>query len=261
MRLMLVAVLVFVAADTAAQTNLDQQFPQEPEPITAMPYGGYAHENVLSTKKQADEASPSLTPGAPSWIPRPILFAGPSFVGNGYQEVAESVGVGLLLNAKRLMSNAEGRYMNARKTDDNTLNNRKGHERYLQGRLFYKVRPNLYFGGGAQWSETSTTNYTKQAWRPTFGGGGDHFAADWSCRWQLLYIMPGTDRQNAVQGPEFQLWLPSPASKSHFFYRQTLGVYEFHTTVTDPADKNLTALQTGERQHAGFLDFTFGWRF
>jgi hypothetical protein len=203
MRLVLIAVLLFVAVDTSAQTGLDGQFPQQPEPITTMPYGGYAHDNSLKTKERTEEGSPSLTPGAPSWIPRPILFAGPSFVGNGYQEFAESLGGGLILNAKRLISNAEGRYMNARKTDDGTVNNRKGHERYLQGRLFYKVRPNLYFGGGAQWSETSTTNYTKQGWRPTFGGGGDHFAADWSCRWQVLYIMPGTDRQNAVQSRNF----------------------------------------------------------
>jgi len=260
--MMLVAVLLFVVVDTKAQTALDRQFPQKPEQIIAMPYGGYAHDKSTSKpKKRADETSPALTPASPSWIPHPILFMGPSFVGNGYQTLAASVGGGLMLNSRRLFSNAEGRYMNVRKTDDNTINNRKGRERFLQGRVFYKLRPNLYLGGGAQWSETSTTNYTKQAWRPTFGGGGDHFADDWSCRWQVLYIMPGTDWHNAVQGPEFQLWLPSPASKSHFFYRQVLGMYEFHTTVTDRTDRKLTAWQTADRHSGAFLDFTFGWRF
>ena len=107
-----------------------------------------------------------------------------------------------------------------------------------------------------------TTNYTKNSWRPTFGVGGDYFASGGgNCRWQLFYITKGSDKSNAVQGPEFQLWIPSPVSKSHFFYRQTLGVYEFHTTVTDPKDLRLAPLQIGQRSSAAFLDFTVGWRF
>lgn len=182
-------------------------------------------------------------------------------MGNGYQTLALNAGGGLLLNSSNLLGDFEARYMNARKTNDNTLSNRKGRERYLEGRLFYRYRQGLYFGGGAQWSETSTTNYTKQAWRPTAGLGGDYFSEGLSLRWQTLYISPGTDRQNALQGAEVQFWLPSPASKSHFFYRQSLGMYEFHTTITDPADQQLTRWQRSQRDHAAFLDFEFGWRF
>jgi hypothetical protein len=196
-----------------------------------------------------------------SWRPRPMLLAGPSLLGNGYQTSAMSLGAGLLLNSRRMVSDVEGRYTNAKKTNDNTVGNRKGHERFLQGRAFYRYRPGLYFGGGAQWSETSTTNYTKAQWRPTFGLGGDHFGSDYSLRWQALYIMPGTDKLNGLQGPEFQFWLPSPASGRHFFFRETLGIYEFHTTITDPTDRTLTAQQIANRSHAAFLDFTFGWRF
>jgi hypothetical protein len=204
---------------------------------------------------------PSETWDKTSWAPRPIVFGGPSLVGNGYQTVALNGGAGFLLNSSHLLADMEGRYMNARKTDDNTVNNQKGHERFLQSRLFYRYHRGLYFGGGAQWSETSTTNYRKQAWRPTFGLGGDHFGDGYSLRWQALYILPGTDRANAVQGPELQLWLPSPASRKHFFYRQTLGIYEFHTTVTDPTNATLTAQQIAQRHAGAFLDFTFGWRF
>jgi hypothetical protein len=205
--------------------------------------------------------APSETPAKDSWTPRPIVFGGPSLVGNGYQTLALDGGAGFLLNSSHLVSDFEGRYMNARKTDDNTVNNRKGHERFLVGRMFYRYRRGLYFGGGAQWSETSTTNYTKNGWRPTFGLGGDHFGEGYSMRWQALYILPGTDRANALQGPELQLWFPSPASRKHFFYRQTLGIYEFHTTVTDPTNAALTAQQIAQRHSAAFLDFTFGWRF
>ena len=209
----------------------------------------------------AQNLTPAETSVSTSWTPHPIVFSGPSFVGNGYQPLALSGGTGLLLNSSHLLSDVEARYMNARKTNDNTVNNKKGHERYLQGRLFYRYRHGLYFGGGAQWSETSTTNYTKKGWRPTFGLGGDHFGDGVSMRWQALYVLPGTDHSNALQGPEFQLWLPSPVSRKHFFYRQTLGIYEFHTTITDPTDAALTAQQTADKHSAAFLDFTFGWRF
>lgn len=216
----------------------------------------------LSVSSVAQEKAPaSQTPALPSWVPHPILYSGPSLVGNGYQPLAGNFGGGLLLNSSKVLGDFEAYYMNAKKTNDNTLNNFKGHERFLQGRLFYPWRRGLYFGGGAQWSETATTNYTKKGWRPTFGLGGDHFAENWSCRWQVLYITKGTDKINGVQGPEFQFWFPSPTSKSHFFYRQTLGLYVFHTTISDPTDRKLTAWQTSQRSTAGFLDFTFGWRF
>src|SRR5258708_3799257 len=165
---------------------------------------------LLPTVALGQNFSRSETWETTSWIPRPIVLSGPSLVGNGYQTVELSGGAGLLLNSSRFLSDVEGRYMNARKTNDNTVNNHKGHERFLDGRLFYRYKRGLYFGGGAQWSETSTTNYTKKGWRPTFGLGGDHFGSGYSMRWQTLYVLPGTDKINAVQGPELQLELPSP---------------------------------------------------
>jgi len=208
-----------------------------------------------------EKTPPSLTPAPLSWLPRAVLFGGPSLVGNGYQTVAGNIGAGFLLKSRKLVGVFEARYMNTKKTDDHTLNNRHGHERFLQGRVFYPLTRTFYVGGGAQWSETQTTNYAKKSWRPVAGVGGDHFGADWSCRWQVMYIPPINDRWNALQGPEIQFWLPSPASKSHFFYRQTLGVYEFHTTFTDTNDPVLTSQQRSDRHSAAFLDFTFGWKF
>src|ERR1700694_5139721 len=82
----------------------------------------------------------------PSWIPHPIVYSGPSLVGNGYQAVAGNFGGGLILNSSKLLGDFEAYYMNAKKTDDNTVNNVKGHERFLQGRLFYPMRKGLYFG-------------------------------------------------------------------------------------------------------------------
>jgi hypothetical protein len=76
-------------------------------------------------------------PAALSWIPRPVLFGGPSLLGNGYQSVAANVGTALLLKSRRMIGDFEGFYMNARKTNDATIDNRKGHERFLQGRMFF----------------------------------------------------------------------------------------------------------------------------
>jgi hypothetical protein len=70
----------------------------------------------------------------PSWIPRPMVLMGPSLMGSGYQNMALNGGAGLLLNSSHVLSDVEGCYMNARKTNDNTFNNSKGHERYLQAR-------------------------------------------------------------------------------------------------------------------------------
>lgn len=216
---------------------------------------------MLSLVAIGQDVPASQTWAQPSWTPHPMLFSGPSLVGNGYQTTALDFGGGFLLGSSQMFSDVEGRYMDARKTDDNTVDNYSGHERFLDGRLFYRFRPNLYFGGGAQWSETSTTNYDKRQWRPTFGLGGDHFGDGYSLRWQTLYITPGTDHVNALQGPEIQVWFPSPASRSHLFVRETLGIYEFHTTITEPTNASLTAQQKSDRSAAAFLDFVIGWRF
>jgi len=217
---------------------------------------------MLSVMACAQEKSPAFgQPTSTSWIPRPVLFGGPSLVGNGYQSIAANLGAALLLKSNKMIGDFEAFYMDAKKTNDATVENRKGHERFLQGRMFFPWRRGMYFGGGVQWSETATTNYTKKEWRPTFGAGQDYFAEDFSCRWQILYVTKGSDRSNAVQGPEIQLWLPSPASKSHFFYRQTAGVYEFHTTLSNPGNPVLTSQQTSDRHAAVFVDFSFGWKF
>jgi hypothetical protein len=120
---------------------------------------------------------------------------------------------------------AEASLENAHKLDSGT-----GTELHVLARAFLRTGQGWYFGGGTQWSRLSTILYAKQAWRPTFGGGKDFARESFSGRVQAVYVLPGTDHLNAVQGPEISLWLPSPASKHHFFLRETVGIYEFHQT-------------------------------
>jgi hypothetical protein len=253
------AFLVLSALPMIGQSMHDVDTNANGEEIVFSAHGGIegaGHNWRKETAKPAfqDEEVPQR-----SWMPRPFLFSG-GFGGGSYAFLSPIFGGGLLLNASKLTADFEASYGTARKTDDGTINNREGHERFLKGRLFYRYR-NFYFGGGAQWSETATTNYTKKSWRPTFGFGGDHLGGECNCRWQILYILPGTDYANGVQGPEFELWLPSPATKHHWFFRFSSGQYEFHTTVTDPSNEILTARQRGQRGYVGFTDAVFGWRF
>ena len=80
-------------------------------------------------------------------------------------------------------------------------------------------------------------------------------------RGQVLYAMTGNDHLNGAQGPEFSLWLPSPVAAHHIFWRQTIGIYTFHETVTDPSDKALTDEQTGRRSVSCNVSFNLMYRF
>jgi len=186
-----------------------------------------------------------------SFWPRPYAYGGLELThGAGYSPAAGIFGSGFDVDNSHFLFLGEGSIQNAHKLDSGT-----GTEYALQARSFARVPDGWYFGGGAQWSKLSTSEYAKQAWRPTFGGGKDIRRENFSMRAQAVYILPGTDRLNAVQGPEISLWLPSPASKSHFFYRQTVGVYEFHQTSV-PGNPG-----TNVRMASAFVSLTAMYRF
>lgn len=181
----------------------------------------------------------------------PYLYGGLVFSdGASYSPASAAVGGGLDLESGHFIGLAEGSFQNARKNDSDT-----GSETDLKGRAFFRTGRGWFFGGGAQWSRLGTIAYRKEAAHPALGGGKDLFRENFSMRAQILYVLPGTDHLNAVQGPEVSLWMPSPASRSHFFYRQTVGIYEFHQTSVpgNPGTNNWNA--------ATFMQFTAMCRF
>jgi hypothetical protein len=195
--------------------------------------------------------SGSGRPAENSYWPLPYIYGGLALSGGaGYSPAAGAVGGGLNIDSSRLILLAESSVQNAHKQDSGT-----GSELDLKGRAFLRASAGWYFGGGAQWSKLSTAIYDKQAWRPAFGGGRDLLRENFSMRAQILYVLPGSDHLNAVQGPEISLWMPSPASRSHLFYRQTLGIYGFHQTSV-PGDSGVN-----QRYVATFLEFTAMYRF
>lgn len=180
-----------------------------------------------------------------SLIPHPYVFGGIDLNGGGYSPFSVSGGGGLRIDVTHFLLNAEVSADNAHKEDSGT-----GYGRYAQGRAFYRLTNGWYFGGGAQWGELKTIDYVKRYWRPAFGGGKDFVGESFSARVQTLYVLPGTDRLNAVQGLDIGLWIPSPATKGHWFYHEDLDFYEFHQT-----------LLPGQRSFASFLTFEVMYRF
>jgi hypothetical protein len=194
------------------------------------------------------------------YIPRPYGVFGLNINGSGYQAISENMGGGLRLDSPHILSSVEVGYGNARKVNDATINNHSGHERSAQARTFYKLSSGFYFGGGAQWNQTSTTNYSKQSWRPTAGIGKDLLRNTYSLRVQCMYILPGSDKINGSQGPEISLTYPSPATNHHLYFRTIVNVYRFHTTDTF-SDPLTSAMQRGEHRITGNLAYYFIYRF
>lgn len=191
-------------------------------------------------------------------------------MGGGYRSVALLEGVGLRLDTEHLLFDANATYDNGRKTNDATQPNPKGHDRGLKGSIYYRLSSGWAFGGGARWSQLSTTNYAKTAWRPTAGVSKDFFTAecvesgcrdDFTMRIGADYVTKGSDWQNGSQGVDLSIYLPSPSAKRHLFYRETIGLYRFYDTVTDRNNKYLTQQQMGNHHSNCFVEFTVMYRF
>jgi hypothetical protein len=72
--------------------------------------------------------------------------------------------------------------------------------------------------------------------------------------------VPNGQCTNGLQGPMVSLYLPSPAAAGHLYWRETLGVYTLHDTLTS-TDPSLTTLQRNHRSTATFLESTMKYRF
>lgn len=206
-------------------------------------------------------------------IPMPYLSFGPSLMGGGYAPLAYTAEGGLNVEGTHVIFRAYGAYDNGHKVDDGDQPNPSGHDRYLDGALYFRpAMPGwsrmLYFGGGYEWAQLSTTNYTKGGGRYLLGGGYDLFRRaceacrrDFSARLNVDWITAGQDWQNGSHGPRMSMTIPSPREKRHWFFQEQLGVYRFHETVTDPAIPQLTSQQRADRSFDSFADFDIIYRF
>jgi hypothetical protein len=201
-------------------------------------------------------------------VPHPFVDVGPSLMGGGYATFAYHVGGGIDIESTHVIVRAMVAYDNGRKVNDNDQPNPNGHDRYLDGALYYRLPDNIYFGGGYTWSQLSTTNYTKGGGRYEIGGGYDLFLRscaecrrDFSMRINVDWITAGTDWQNGSHGPNTTVTFPAPCERRHWFWRQSVVVYRFHETVTEPTNIPLTQLQRSTRSITNSVEFGLIYRF
>jgi hypothetical protein len=206
-------------------------------------------------------------------VPMPYVGLGPSLMGGGYAVWAYRIEAGLNVEGTHLIFRSLAAYDDGHKVDDNDQPNPKGHDRYLDGALYFRPAlpgwtRSLYFGGGYRWSQLSTTNYTKGGSRYQLGGGYDWFMRscescrrDYSMRVNVDWVTAGTDWENGSHGPDITLTWPSPREARHFFYREEIALYRFHTTVTETNNLYLTQQQRAEKSFDSFADFGIFYRF
>jgi hypothetical protein len=235
------------------------------EQIVFLPHGGIASPAV----RKEDVAKPAFDEAPPISRPRPYFFGGMQLDGNGAAMFNYAVALGIQQETKRYSFDAFAQYENTRKIDDNTVNNHSGRTRILYGAPRYRLNSNWFVGGGARWSDLSTTNYVKQSWSPFVGGG-----KDWDMgRMSLDYLWTGSEHvskkgcsvangqcTNASRGFDFQWIMPSPKSRRHVLFRIDFLPIVFHTTVTS-SDPALTRRQQGEGGIASWLEYTLLFRY
>jgi hypothetical protein len=225
---------------------------------------------ALVQKHDPEEAKAAAKQGALQFLPHPFAYVGAGLMGAGYARLAATSGAGFRIDSTHILANFEGSYDNGHKVNDNDQPNPKGHDRGLSGSAYYRFSSGWFFGAGERWSQLSTTNYTKAGSRPTFGGGKDYFhhlnctgegCVDFSMRIGVDYLLKGSDHVNGSQGPLLTVIAPSPSAKGHFFFRETIGIYSFHDTVTDPNNAILTREQVSNRHVDSFSEITLMYRF
>ena len=222
-------------------------------------------------KNEDDESASSGSSDIPPLITRPIPYpyfaTGPSLMGAGYSAFAWRVEGGLTGESNHFVMNGDAAYDNGRQVNDGDQPNPKGHDRYLNAGLYGRFGKKLFTGNcfvglGWRWNQLSTTNYVKTANRPQIGGGCDVTSGrDFSMRIVSNWVLAGDDWQNGVHGPEFTFSFPSPRERRHWFWRETLGVYRFHETVTERGNVQLTQSQRADRSTMVNLNFSIIYRF
>jgi len=250
-------------------------FPPSPTVLCSRSPAVCEHDIEVHFRKEdekRDSGNKHTDDGREEWltvpIPHPYLSFGPSLMEDGYAPLAYRTEVGIDMESSHAIVSALGAYDNGHKSDDGDQPNPKGHDRYLGADAYFRSSRGWFVGMGWRWSQLSTTNYTKGGNRPEFGGGYDWIVRscdgcrrDFSMRINIDWVTSGTDWQNGSHGPNTTLTFPSPREKRHWFWRQMIGVYRFHQTVTEPTNLPLVNFQLSKRYITSVLDSGVLYRF
>lgn len=193
-------------------------------------------------------------------LPHPYVFGGANLVGGGsYQPFSYVVGGGLQNEYHYGFWAVEGLFSGNKKTINN-VGQRSGYtERtHIWGGYRYN---DWMLGAGVSYSLLHTNLYSKDAWHPRAGFGHDGNFRTTDYRLYAEYVFPGTDTLNGVQGGELSFWLPSIRNYNrHWFWRERVGGYFFHQTLSDIHDVQLVARQKANRSKFSEVQFTIMYR-
>jgi hypothetical protein len=195
--------------------------------------------------------------------PRPEIYANLYLNGEGYAIFSQSITGGVSIESRHLMLEGTATYDNSHKANDGTGNNPKGHIRTLDANAYYRL-PNYWFVGSAGgWSQLSTTNYKKGGFNFELGVGTDYVFKDesGSMRAIISYGPPLLDKVNGSQSIAYEVMIPSPLSQHHVIFTMASTVLFFHTTITEPTNAALTALQKSHRFVGDTSSFGLLFRF
>jgi hypothetical protein len=221
---------------------------------------------VINNNNTPTEDKPKLNLAA-KW-PHPYLQTGLSLNGTSESTVSVNGIAGLDIEEKHFLSETFALYDTKHKDAPGISPSSKGRQRAFGGTAFYK-QGNWQYGVGAEFSQFAITEYTKQ---DAFGFAGA--GRDWTdlTRVQVMYFHAINERTkypdgsgcactNGVQGIRFNMWMPNPATSHHWFFVIDFQPYWFHTTVTDPGNKQLTAMQESQHSVDSTLKLDLRYRF
>jgi len=190
-------------------------------------------------------------------------------MGANYHPFALLGGAGFRVDSDHLILDLNGSYDNGRK-DNADAGDSTGYDRGLNGEMYFGIASGWSLGGGARWTEVFSGKQRESYWQPSFGGNKDFFTGscrhencqgEFSMRIGVDYFLSGTDKQNGSHGPRISFFLPSPSLKRRLFFRESLGIYAYHDTVTDATNPVLTRAQLANRSFNSFLELTLMYRF
>ena len=267
-----VATLTCVAICLAAVSTKAQSVPRPPVPYSPLLAtdkqlcGDYTstvcNPNVRFDPRKLDNIDDSEKIPF-SFVPHPYLLSEIEAMPGGYYPFAAYLEAGLSVESRHVVVETHAAYDDGHKTDDGDQPNPKGHDRHLQGDVFFRLtklgHPKWMLGGGYRWSQLSTTNYTKGGSRPQFGAAYDLFFDHggskpdcggycwYSARFYADYFLAGTDWQNGSHGVEFGMTVPRPVENKHLFVVWTLGIFRFHESITESNNPTLVHKQLSDK--------------
>jgi hypothetical protein len=147
-------------------------------------------------------------------FPRPYAGGGVLLNGDDYRKFAAKAEVGLDMEKRKWILQVGIAVQNSR-----LVSSHDGHIESGNGLLAYRFRGNLSFGGGIRWNRVVSDHNRYDGLRPQIDLGRDILLANFSMRWEAIFLPSALNRSNDRLGGGVRIWIPSPTTNHHLFSR------------------------------------------